>query len=129
MTPQHRFAAKQLIDAFDGTPTTAVADLICLNDAIELLRELVTEPVQEPGTLDKRIAAIATDRDYWREQVVEPDANRGWLEAAIAWEVCASIHQTWAKGKDALFKTRQADFVKHAKVARQKATVAYLGRL
>ena len=43
------------------------------------------------------------------------------LEAAIAWEVCASIHQKYAKGKDALFTTRQADFIKHADDARMKA--------
>ena len=43
------------------------------------------------------------------------------LEAAIAWEVCASIHQKYAKGKDALFTTRQADFIKHAEDARMKA--------
>ena len=43
------------------------------------------------------------------------------LEAAVAWEVCASIHQTYAKGKDGLFTTRQADFIKHADDARMKA--------
>lgn len=37
----------------------------------------------------------------------------GYKEAAIAWEVCASIHRGYAKGKDPLFKTRQADFIKH----------------
>jgi hypothetical protein len=35
--------------------------------------------------------------------------------------VCASIHQTYAKGKDGLFTTRQADFIKHADDARMKA--------
>jgi hypothetical protein len=40
------------------------------------------------------------------------------LEAAIAWSVCASIHEKWAKGKDALYTTRQADFLKHAEDAR-----------
>ena len=43
------------------------------------------------------------------------------IEAAIAWEVCASIHQEYAKGKDGLFTTRQADFIKHADDARMKA--------
>ena len=50
---------------------------------------------------------------------VAPDRD-GWKEAAIAWEVCASIHREYAKGKDGLFKTRQADFVRHAEEARQK---------
>jgi hypothetical protein len=44
----------------------------------------------------------------------------GWVEAAIAWAVCASIHRKYAKGKDPFFKTRQADFVRHAEDARQK---------
>ena len=47
--------------------------------------------------------------------------TNGWLEAAIAWEVCGSIHTTYAKGKDALFTTRHADFVKHADDSRMKA--------
>lgn len=45
----------------------------------------------------------------------------GWKEAAIAWNVCASIHREWAKGKDALYSTRQSDFIKHAEYARTKA--------
>lgn len=45
----------------------------------------------------------------------------GWLEAAIAWEVCASIHETFAKRKDALYTTRHGDFVTHAEEARKKA--------
>lgn len=46
------------------------------------------------------------------------DATDGWKEAAIAWEVCASLHEKWCKGKDALFTTRQADYLKHAENAR-----------
>jgi hypothetical protein len=42
----------------------------------------------------------------------------GWKEAVIAWEVCASIHRAYGKGKDALFKTRQADYVRHTDTAR-----------
>ena len=56
---------------------------------------------------------------YRRAQAVAYEPG-GWLEAAVAWEVCASIHETWAKGKDALYKTRHADFVKHADDARKK---------
>jgi hypothetical protein len=43
---------------------------------------------------------------------------RGWLEAAIAWEVCASLHREYCEGRDPFYKTRQADFVKHANDAR-----------
>lgn len=47
-------------------------------------------------------------------------SNNGWLEAAIAWEVCASLHRQYCKGKDDLFTTRQSDFVKHAENARER---------
>ena len=49
-------------------------------------------------------------------------SDNGWLEAAIAWEVCASLHRQYCKGKDALFTTRQLDFVKHAENARGRAS-------
>lgn len=55
---------------------------------------------------------------------VAPPAREGWKEAAIAWTVCASIHEQWAKGKDALYKTRHADFERHANEARSKAISA-----
>ena len=45
----------------------------------------------------------------------------GWLEAAVAGEVCASLHRKFCKGKDALFSTRQADYVRHAEDSRKKA--------
>lgn len=44
----------------------------------------------------------------------------GWRNAAAAWEVCASIHRTYAKKTDALFTTRQQDFLRHAADARAK---------
>lgn len=47
--------------------------------------------------------------------------REGMKEAAIAWTVCASIHREYAKGRDPLFKTRQADFVKAADKARADA--------
>ena len=56
-----------------------------------------------------------------------PSVPDGWKEAVIAWEVCASIHREYGKGKDPFFNTRQGDFVKHANDARAmlaKATEA-----
>ena len=44
----------------------------------------------------------------------------GWLEATIAWAVCASLHREFAKGRDPLYKTRQKDFTKHEEDARAK---------
>ncbi len=43
-----------------------------------------------------------------------------WKESAIAWTVCASVHEQWAKGKDGLYKTRQGDYIRHAADARKK---------
>ena len=70
------------------------------------------------STTDEREALIHALRS---EPAAPVDARDGWKEAAIAWEVCASIHRQWAKGKDALFTTRQGDFVKHANDARALA--------
>lgn len=54
------------------------------------------------------------------------EAQQGWKEATIAWSVCASLHRQYGKGKDPLFTTRQADFVKHENDARSKyVTLAY----
>ena len=53
---------------------------------------------------------------------VSAGSDNGWLEAAVAWEVCASLHRQYCKGKDALFTTRQSDFVKHAENARGRAS-------
>ena len=56
-------------------------------------------------------------------------SDNGWLEAAVAWEVCASLHRQYCKGKDALFTTRQSDFVKHAENARVRAHPAQEARV
>lgn len=45
----------------------------------------------------------------------------GYKEAAIAWAVCASIHREYAKGRDPLYTTRQADYTKAHEAARTKA--------
>ena len=51
--------------------------------------------------------------------------REGWKEAAIAWAVCASIHERFAKpgsrGKDAFYTTRQGDFKRHHEAARKLA--------
>ena len=53
-----------------------------------------------------------------------PSVLNGWKEAAIAWEVCASIHREYGKDKDPFFNTRQGDFVKHANDARAMLAAA-----
>lgn len=67
-------------------------------------------------TLDT-IRALLAERDA----ALQSQPSDGWKEAFKAWKVCASIHREWAKGKDAVFTTRQADFVRHAEVAFKKS--------
>ena len=81
--------------------------------------------------LDMDLAHAAEEIQRWQRAAeanigenvrLRHEKDEGWKEAAIAWEVCASIHEKWAKGKDALYSTRHADFVKHAADARAKLT-------
>lgn len=46
------------------------------------------------------------------------DIARGWGEAAVAWRVCASLHEQYAKGRDTLYATRQLDFYRHGDQAK-----------
>lgn len=87
-------------------------------------------PSDDQGPFSKgRLKRLVTQVFGEGWQIVPPEASvqaapDGWKEAAIAWEVCASIHRQWAKGKDALFSTRQADFVRHADEARAMLAAA-----
>ena len=65
------------------------------------------------------LGPISKESGWWFWQA---GGFEGWKEAAIAWSVCASIHEQWAKGKDALYKTRHADFKRHAERARKLAS-------
>ena len=62
-----------------------------------------------------RVAPLLVELDRLKK---ESTAAR--MEAAIAWEVCASVHRTYGKGRDALFTTRQDDYVRAAEKAREK---------
>lgn len=67
---------------------------------------------------DKITADLRPDPNAYPVPI--PQVTGGWLDAAVAWEVCASVHATWAKGKDAMFKTRNKDYLNHAERARAK---------
>lgn len=57
-----------------------------------------------------------------QERAQEPCAEgTAWLRAAVAWEVCASIHSRFASKTDAVYSTRQADFLRNADNCRAKA--------
>ena len=68
--------------------------------------------------------ALLVARYRQRILACAPSVLNGWKEAAIAWEVCASIHREYGKGKDPFFNTRQGDFVKHANDARAMLAAA-----
>ena len=79
--------------------------------------------IEKAGTTSEIALRIKTEEHQCcTEDLLEVrrSEQEGWKEAAIAWEVCASIHEKWAKKKDALYSTRHADFEKHAEHARQK---------
>jgi len=75
------------------------------------------------------MSEIWASDEYLREELkrTQRSAQSGWKEAAIAWEVCASIHETWAKKKDALYSTRHSDFERHAEDARRNYESALKG--
>jgi hypothetical protein len=79
-------------------------------------------------------AAVRAARDYL--EIVDEVNYRGeriaaleggWNEASLAWSVCASVHEKWAKGKDALFTTRQADYQRHYAEAVDKVRALKVG--
>lgn len=86
-----------------------------VNVTPEKLREWAAEPMKGTPMVPVHQATLLELADRLERQ------QRGWLEAAVAWSVCASIHRTYAKGRDALFTTRQADYVRHEKDARAQA--------
>jgi len=92
-------------------------------EALESLQGGCTD--HDDGTVEAITVWCPEIIDALRAALAAPQPEPGgWLEAAVAWEVCASIHETWAKGKDALYKTRHADFVKHADDARNRHAAA-----
>lgn len=87
----------------------------------EALREQQEINLSDPA-VQKRLAA------QWgyvpAEAQPAPSVPDGWKEAAIAWEVCASIHREYGRGRDPFFSIRQGDFVKHANDARAMLAAA-----
>ena len=93
--------------------------------ALDALFTVPTTEIQEAEQIYAEELLQAHTRDLERLDLMKlrESEQEGWKEAAIAWEVCASIHEKWAKRKDALYSTRHADFEKHAADARQKLTL------
>lgn len=79
-------------------------------EARRLAHRVLERPNADP---DDDLATLA--RQLLRAHEAELEARK---EATIAWSACASVHREYAKGRDALFSTRQADFVRHEEAAR-----------
>jgi Lar family restriction alleviation protein len=77
-------------------------------DLFELVKRVDPQAVRLPPG----IKAIAT--------AIAAAEREAWKEAAIGWTVAASVHERWAKGRDALYTTRHKDFDRHAEDARQR---------
>lgn len=90
--------------------------------ALELDEKPNSECSEEIKRLKIALRIKTEEHQCCSEDLMELRNNeqQGWKEAAIAWEVCRSIHERFAKKKDALYSTRHADFEKHANDARQK---------
>ena len=71
------------------------------------------EATPDPDAMAEIMKALAETEARFR-----PLVEAGWKEATIAWSVCASIHREYGKRRDALYTTRQADFLKHETDAR-----------
>lgn len=88
-----------------------------------LLRQVDIQAMRIPPGV-RRLADLICEKilsEAMPEPIQSGAVPEGWKEAAIAWEVCASIHREYAKKKDPFFTTRQADFIKHAEAARAPA--------
>jgi hypothetical protein len=70
--------------------------------------------------IDDLIDTIGTDVSgkWMKTDLVKEMAKSLIKETAIAWSVCGSIHENYAKGKDPLYTTRHQDFINHANHAR-----------
>jgi predicted transcriptional regulator len=73
------------------------------------------KPKEERMTTLRAIDQMQAEIDRLRAEVAA-----AWIEATAGWACCASIHRQYARGKDALYRTRQADFIKHEERARAK---------
>ena len=91
----------------------------------DALMEELTDVLRGGRQCDEEGVEIIMSRQACLEAADEIESLReecreAWKEAAIGWTVCGSVHEQWAKGKDALYTTRHGDFERHAEEARQR---------
>lgn len=92
-----------------------------LNALKYLVRDLETRSTPDDelaygdGAYEGALEAIEAIENY----ISKGGYSEGWKEASIAWSVCQSIHEKYAKGKDPLYTTRNNHFIKHAEHCRR----------
>ena len=106
MTKTQRAAIQQALEAMLHFPGDISDEMF---ESIRSLKAALAEPEPEPE----------------QRTVMTRTSDSGWLEAAIAWNVCASIHYKFAKRKDPFYSTRHIDFVTCANEARKKARASH----
>ena len=89
----------------------------CLDEIESLRHQLAAEIMR----LEIALRIKTEEHKFCSEDLMKlrESEQSGWKEAAIAWEVCRSIHEAFAKKKDALYSTRHSDFERHAEDARR----------
>ena len=87
----------------------------------EVIRSLNQQLAAETMRLEIALRIKTEEHKCCSEDLMKlrESEQSGWKEAAIAWEVCRSIHEAFAKKKDALYSTRHSDFERHAEDARR----------
>jgi hypothetical protein len=97
---------------------TKVWDHNTCNDENESLRQQLAAEIMR---LETALRIKTEEHKCCSEDLMKlrESEQSGWKEAAIAWEVCGSIHEAFAKKKDALYSTRHSDFERHAEDARR----------
>lgn len=125
MTPKQNLieAAEQALEVWDG-----ILGFAENRRRIDIFRTALAAAKQEQQAEPMKGLALNPSligQQYYEVEVGQQEQPAGWLEAAVAWEVCGSLHQAYCKGKDPFFKMRQDDFAERAADARAKhATLA-----
>lgn len=98
---------------------TKIRRVMALLMANGLMSSNPVNPPSEAVTDQELADAVRSQRAYQdiKAAVSAEQAIAGWKSAAIAWQVCSSLHSEYATGRDPLFTTRHADFQRKAEEA------------
>lgn len=114
-TPESAANAREMLPQYRSASCDDVARLV--DSEMALRQQLAAEIMR----LEIALRIKTEEHKCCSEDLMKlrESEQSGWKEAAIAWEVCGSIHEAFAKKKDALYSTRHSDFERHAEDARR----------